>query len=179
MKRKGRGAGKNLVVPPGATINQTTNAPYSANVLGNNNQVNISAVRPQSPERTLASEKFSVLLRGLTVSTAPKVSITIVPDENDNEPSKFGNQVIAAFRQAGWQTETTFTQQLAMTIMRDDGVSVFKGSGFNCGAPDASAPEVQAALSAFTSVGLECTWRDFLSSRRRDTALVIVIGKRI
>jgi len=178
MNPKGKGVGKNSVVPPGATINQTTNAPYSANVLGNNNQLSISAVPPPPPERALPLDAFAILVRGLTVSAAQKVSITIVPDENDSEPAKFGNQIIAAFRQAGWQVETSFTGQLSMAIMGDDGVSVFKGSGFNCGAPDANAAEVRAALSAFKTVGLGCTWRDFLSGRRRDADLVIVIGKR-
>ena len=139
---------------------------------GDNSPITVNQIPPLPPARTLSGEGFGQLVSELSGDPALAVEITLVP--TDDESGTFGNQIVAAFKKAGWSVSTAITGRLSMIVVSDAGVTSFNGSGFTCSASE-DKPELVKVLKAFAAVGLKCVVRHDLSSHG---PLSIYIGKR-
>jgi len=157
-------ADRSIKIGEGAQI---TNSPMTT---GDNSPVTINQVPPLPPDRTLSHEKLECLVNELAGNMA--VEITIVPA--DDETGTFGNQILMAFKQAGWRVSSEMVGTLSMMIVSDRGAKSFNGDGFTCSANE-NAPELEKALKAFSAIDLKCAVRYDLPSR---APLSIYIGKR-
>jgi hypothetical protein len=157
-------ADRSIKIGEGAQI---TNSPMTT---GDNSPLTINQTPISPPARTLSQEKFNRLVNELAGDAA--VDITLVPA--DDETGTFGNQIVTAFKNAGWSVSTAITGTLSITVVSEKGATSFNGDGFTCSANE-NVPELAKALRAFAAIDLKCAVRHDLTGR---APLSIYIGKR-
>jgi hypothetical protein len=139
---------------------------------GDNSPLTINQIPTSPPARTLSQEKFDRLVNELSGNAVLAVDITLVPA--DDETGTFGNQIVMAFKKAGWRVSNAIAGTLSILVVTDMGATSFNGDGFTCSARE-NAPELAKVLKAFAAVDLICVVRHDLSS---SAPLSIYIGKR-
>lgn len=87
-----------FVIPPGTTINQETNAPDSANVIGNNNQINI-----ETGHLVLSDRQQSDIASLLTIEAGPGEKIPIFVNNGNAELLTFAQRLAIPVRSRGFE----------------------------------------------------------------------------